>query len=130
MENLTDAGNATGETLLETFFWAVQRGDVKRLEELGAPLGGQSQPGDTAGELTKSEKAAMQIMQSIITNSAGFRLTSKPLPKDNVIEVRFDAVSRPESKGNESIKNAFFTFYLAPKPDGWGFTTPEDSEGK
>ena len=46
MENLTDAGNATGETLLETFFWAVQRGDVKRLEELGAPLGGQSQPGD------------------------------------------------------------------------------------
>jgi len=122
--NLSDAGNATGEALLQTLLWAVWHGDVKRLESIGAPFGGQSEPGDVVGEIASREAAVFQMLRGIVTNSAGFRLAAKPMPGGKGLAVRVDATPRPESKADALYKNANFTFYLEPRDAGWEFASP------
>ena len=123
-ENLSDAGNATGEALLQTTLWAVKQGNLERLEALGAPFGGQSVPGQAVGDLSPREAAAFQMMQDVLTNSVGFRLAAKPTSGGQVVAVRVDAVPRQEGKGAGSYNNANFTFYLEPRSTGWGFSSP------
>jgi len=71
------------------------------------------------------------MLQAMINSSAGFRLTSTQKANKKIVEVRFDAVSLPESKGNEAYNNACFSIHIEPKATGWGFASPpKDSEGK
>src|SRR5437660_10960425 len=80
MEQVSDAGNNTPEALLKTFVWAMREGKVKRLMQIGEPLGvGPSEPGDVAGEIPESKKPFFKTIQNALTNSAGFRLSSKPV---------------------------------------------------
>jgi hypothetical protein len=124
--NLSDAGNTTGEALLQTLLWALWHGDVKRLESIGAPFGSQSEPGDVVGEISSREAAAFQMLRGIVTNSVGFRLAARPMPGGQGLAVRVDPTPRPESKANALYKNANFTFYVEPRGTSWGFASPPE----
>ena len=131
MEQVSDAGNNTPEALLKTFVWAIREGDLARLQHFGAPLGGPSKPGDVAGEIPESVTAVFKTIQNVITNSAGFRLSSGPVNGDQKHKVRLDAMPFPDRQDDPLMKNFSLSFILEQKADGWGFGNPsEESASK
>jgi hypothetical protein len=94
-------------------------------------LGGQSKPGDVAGELVESEAAIFKMMHNAFTNVAGFRLSSKPTADGQKYEVRLDADPLAGDRVDEFVKNFNMPFVLERTPQGWSFGNPfEDSGSK
>ena len=130
-ENVFDAGNETPEALLRTFVWAIREGKPDRLKKIGAPFGGQREPGDVVGELAKSEAAMFKMMQNTFTNVAGFRLSSRPTADGRKYDVRLEADPLAGGRVDEFFKNFNISFVLERTPDGWSFGNPsEDSASK
>ena len=127
MEEVSDAGNSTPEALLKTFVWAMREGKVKRLMQFGAPLGvGPSEPGDVAGEIPESKKPFFKTIQNAFTNSAGFRLSSRPVIDGQKYEVRLDAMPLADAQGDPVLKNFNISFILEQNADGWVFGNPDE----
>ncbi len=124
-ERISDAGNSSAEALLQTFIWAVREGKVERLGQIGAPFGGQNEPGEVVGFLPKSEAEAFRMVQKAFTNSAGFRLSSRRAQDGQTYQVRLEADPLPGSL-DDFTKNMNLTFYLEQKADRWSFGNPVD----
>ncbi len=127
-ENATDAGNSTPEALLQTFVWAIREGKATRLAEIESMFGGQSRPGDVVGEISESQAAIFKMMQSAFTNSAGFRLSSKPSDNGEKHHVRLDSVPMHGRENDEFLKNFNLTFVLERAANGWSFGNPTEAE--
>jgi RNA polymerase sigma factor (sigma-70 family) len=129
-EDASNAGNSTPEALLKTFIYAMRKGDVPLLEKFGAPLTGQSEPGDVVGAISESKTALFKTLQNLFTNAAGFRLSSKTANNGQSYEVRLDADPLPGTR-DESFKNFFLSMNLERKDNGWTFgAPPSDSQTK
>ncbi len=120
-KNASDAGNSTPEALLQTLIWAIRENKVERLEQIGAPLAGQSKPGDTSGEISESEAPMFKMIQTAFTNAAGFHLSSKMSEDGQRYDVRLDTDPVSGSQANESLRNLNVSFVLEHKADGWSF---------
>ena len=130
LEKVSDAGNSTAEALLQTFVWAMREGKAERLEQIGAPFGGQSKPGEVVGEVPESEAAVFKTVQNVFTNSAGFRLSSMLADDGRRYEVRLEAVPLPDRQDG-FMKNINLSFFLEQKADRWSFGNPvEESAPK
>jgi RNA polymerase sigma factor (sigma-70 family) len=130
--NVFNAGTTTPEALLQTLVWAILEGKLERLAEIGAPIGGQNQPGEVVGELSESEATVFKMMRNAFTNCAGFRLSSKLGDDGRRYNVRLDA--EPLTGGgniNDYLKNFNLSFVIEHSVEGWRFGNPfEGSDSK
>ncbi len=129
-ENISDVGNSTAEALLQTFVWAIRESRVDRLEQIGGPFGGQSEPGDVVGEISKSQAGMFKMIQSAFTNAAGFRLSSKPGNDGQSYEVRLEAEPLDGNQSNDFVKNFHMSFVVEQKDNGWSFGDPNGFNSK
>ncbi|HZQ46893.1 MAG TPA: hypothetical protein VFC07_07780 [Verrucomicrobiae bacterium] len=130
-EKVSDAGNGTPEALLQTLAWAIREGKVERLEQIGAPFGGQSKPSDEAGKISESEAAMFKMVPDAFTNSAGFRLNSQMSDSGQKYDVRLDAEPLEGNRLSESLRDFNLSFVLEHKTNGWWFGNPSaDSASK
>ncbi len=125
-EAVADVGNGTPEALLQTFLYAMREGNVRLMEKLGSGITGQRKPGDIEGEIPASTATYFKIVQTAITNSAGFRLSSKAANNEQAYEVHLVAEPLPD-RHDEGLKDLNLSLYIERIGDLWAFgTKPSD----